>query len=146
MYKEMINLFADKSMSSIYVAGYVMALAKKIGAGVSVWHGSQEELEKPVGRLASMMKLMKGRGAQPSRAVLFYGLDPRKCPEVLDLLEADPDAAIQVVNSDVPAQVLCRINAALGLMQYDDLTCLLSIGFRSNHSYSMEEGINRCHA
>lgn len=36
---KMINLFTDNSISALYVAGYVQAMARRLGAGVSVWRG-----------------------------------------------------------------------------------------------------------
>lgn len=40
MHDKMINLFTNNCTSALYVAGYVQAMARRDGAGVSVWHGT----------------------------------------------------------------------------------------------------------
>lgn len=44
MYPDMINLYADESVTSVYVAARLLAQARITGSGVTIWHGVQGTL------------------------------------------------------------------------------------------------------
>lgn len=44
MYPEMVNLYADESVASVYAAAWFLAKARVTGSGVTVWHGAQDAL------------------------------------------------------------------------------------------------------
>lgn len=125
MFREMINLYTDNSLSSMYVTAYVLAMARETDAGVMVWHGEDEDFPAAVDTLARMTDLMVQMGRDlPMRSVLIYNLDSTECDGLERILESDPAVTIQMIEATVPMEYLIRLKAALCFHCLDDVIAL----------------------
>lgn len=122
MYREMLNLFANDNVSSLYVAAYMHNLAQKAGAGITVWHGKQEDFPDAVDDLARTLELAEGMGyALPKRSIFVYGLDSTGSEGLRRIAGVDPGVSVQTVDAHVPVESLLRLKMALSFCCPEDI-------------------------
>lgn len=121
MLYKMLNLFTDNSLEAVWSAAYMQALARHLGAGISVFHCEDDtEMKRQIVRLSRMIYVCRTRTIQlPKRGVYFSRLMPA-LEDVELLRKADPSIVFNIIDMTVPVEQVVKLDALLSRLPRDE--------------------------